>query len=183
MKKLMVLVLVLVMTSLAGAGTISYLPSSTTIQGSDVVSMTVSASGFDADGLPDIALVDTLVTSLTGDVGSFAISNLAADAVWDFALGTNVTIPDTDLQVNPPGGVSSAGPTTLFTFDVSLSGTELLGDSITFGATSVETFLASNFQNFTNNIASVDGTITVVPEPMTLCLLGLGGLFLRRRKK
>ncbi|MHC4069560.1 MAG: PEP-CTERM sorting domain-containing protein [Planctomycetota bacterium] len=183
MKKLMVLMLVLVMTSLAGAGSISYLPSSTTIQGSEIVSMTVSGSGFDADGLIDIVLIDTLVTSLTGDVGSFTISNLAADAAWDFPAGTNVTIPDTDLQVTPPGSVSSVGPTTLFTFDLSLSGSELVGDSITFGATSVVSIVASTFTDFTNNISSVDGTVTVIPEPITFGLLGLGGLFLRRRKK
>jgi hypothetical protein len=33
---------------------------------------------------------------------------------------------------------------------------------------------------YTTPVASVD--VTVVPEPMTIILLGLGGLFLRRRR-
>jgi len=40
---------------------------------------------------------------------------------------------------------------------------------------------ALDVENVANNYASV-GTIYVTPEPMTLSLLGLGGLFLRRRK-
>jgi hypothetical protein len=182
MKKLLVLFLVFAMASWASAGLITYSPSATTIEGIEVVTVTVIASGYDVDGLPDIALIDSLVTTITGDTGSFVISNLAADAAWNYSAGTNVTIADTDLQVAPPGSVSAAGPTTLFTFDVTLSGTESLDDAITIGTSGVSAVVASTFDDYAFTATSASGTITVVPEPMTIALLGLGGLFLRRRR-
>ncbi|MHC4069562.1 MAG: PEP-CTERM sorting domain-containing protein [Planctomycetota bacterium] len=181
MKKLLALVLVLAMASWASAGLVTYSPSATTIQGAETVTVTVTASGFNLDGLADIVLIDTLVTTLTGDTGVFVISNLAAHSAWDFAAGTNVTIADTDLQVTPPASVSSTGPTTLFTFDVALTGGEMNGDYLTMSATGVTSVVASDFVTFTSNLTTASGTITV-PEPMTIALLGLGGLFLRRRR-
>ena len=41
-------------------------------------------------------------------------------------------------------------------------------------------YLMDNNNEFTNE--GYDGVMTIVPEPATLCLLGLGGLLLRRRK-
>ena len=101
MKKLLVLFLVFAMASWASAGLITYSLSDSEIElgSSDVITVTVIASDFDADGLTDISMIATLVTTITGDTGSFVISNLAADAAWTYIAGTTVTIADTDYRL------------------------------------------------------------------------------------
>ncbi|MDO8301752.1 MAG: PEP-CTERM sorting domain-containing protein [Sedimentisphaerales bacterium] len=43
-------------------------------------------------------------------------------------------------------------------------------------------FIVTDAQNYSNGAATMDATLTLVPEPATMILLGLGGLLLRKRK-
>ncbi|MHC5183328.1 MAG: PEP-CTERM sorting domain-containing protein, partial [Planctomycetota bacterium] len=57
----------------------------------------------------------------------------------------------------------------------------------TFAGTLVTTTLAGivngdTFVMIDGNLANMDAGITFIPEPMTMALLGLGGLMIRRKK-
>jgi hypothetical protein len=43
-------------------------------------------------------------------------------------------------------------------------------------------FIVTDAHNYSNGAATMDATLTLIPEPATMILLGLGGLLLRKRK-
>ena len=76
--------------------------------------------------------------------------------------------PGWDVTAFDSGGAYVAGD--YFLFDLQ------------FGATSAMPLLIDIY-DYSVSYTTPAGTITVVPEPVTIALLGLGGLFLARRKK
>ena len=109
-----------------------------------------------AGGSPYLTLLQP-ATAIETAAGSMASSSTSSQAAYMLAAAgvpwTEATDVDTGLW---------------FTFDVTVDGVE--GD--------IETIDIGNWG--TSPLASV--TVTIIPEPMTMALLGLGGLFLRRRK-
>ena len=167
MKKLLVLTLVLGMATLANAGLVlttgatQLLPTETTTLGIDSDS---GITGFE------------VAIQIEGP-GALDAANIIFPEEWMF---TPYVKSADDLMVDVTGGdfFAKTGPLVvaegiLFTClgegDVIVTliatGDNIL-DGVTYGAGTV-------FDTM---------TITQVPEPMTLALLGLGGLFLRRRK-
>lgn len=169
MKKLVVLMLVLGMASLASAVLVS---SDTVTTGSVVWSVvdeqligvnatgTVDAEPYWIDGVT--SPWDNIVVGI-GPMDGSKFTGSFNDAAGDAA----------DVSEWAPGGFNASGydgsdlvlpnlgTGQWFQFDLSGLGTIGIGDYSSFDAV---------------------GTITVTPEPMTMVLLGLGGLFLRRRK-
>jgi hypothetical protein len=92
----------------------------------------------------------------------------AAGNIASVADYSSVSILDVELAANDSGGNVAAGIHFSFTLDVSSEWDETPFD-IWITKPKDETF-------------PVEHTLTVVPEPMTLALLGLGGLLLRRKK-
>jgi hypothetical protein len=167
MKKLFVLALVLSMTTMAGA------TMTLTLAGpADGSNIAVHASGFvSGDGIT-IAVV-TSAGALSGGVANIPP---APDATMVFGLASD---PE-----GPTGGALINGMDGIICGIDSFSGTATAGagdyiDQIVFTGsiltTKVYIYKTVDFLTWTE--------IFPAPEPMTLALLGLGGLFLRRRRQ
>jgi hypothetical protein len=104
------------------------------------------------------ALSDITALDAAGNMASF----VPYDA--DDGIGYEVTV-----AMNPvaPGPAIAVGPQFTMTFS---------------GALIDETSTISLYAGPDYTIPTTSVAVTVVPEPMTILLLGLGGLFLRRRK-
>lgn len=182
MKKFLVLTLVLGMASLANA-TLSIV-----VDGADVEEITINELDTimigvyeDTDGSANytgqtqvlVALLTTDLASWTGVTEVYsppAIIPTSSD-VWTY-YGTGVD-PTLDVYY---GNFASGSPT-----DYALAGI--------FGELELQCNAASDIDDVTvimysaTDMSELDRvTIHQIPEPMTFALLGLGGLFLRRRK-
>jgi hypothetical protein len=168
MKKLFVLALVLSMTTMAGA------TMTLTLAGpADGSNIAVHASGFvSGDGITIAVVVDA--GSLSGGVANVPP---APDATMVFG-------PASDPE-GPTGGMLIDGMDGIICGIDSFSGTATAGagnyiNQIVWSGTSATAYLYStvDFETWT----ATGAQMTLIPEPMTMALLGLGGLFLRRRK-
>ena len=144
MKKLLVLMLVLGLASLANAGLV------VSFDASEIsVGIEETVTGY-----------EITVEVISGDLALDG-SAVTYDYTWDFDNLVSTDTPDL-FRVSASQFLSAAqGPGTLFS-----------GLAYTGAGTAV-------FTDLYNQSAPVS---VLIPEPMTMVLLGLGGLFLRRRK-
>ncbi len=161
MKKLLVLMLVLGMASLASAG------------------LSIRISGEPGAG----EQFSVILSGLVSDLGGGEIAG---------AIETAIAADDHGV-IKPTVGLGSTTDSfgAFGTYDFSIG----VGNDVT-GWTSdgdwVEVVFTAGLAGTSYEFALQDGTfshvygseigVTVTPEPMTMVLLGLGGLFLRRRK-
>jgi hypothetical protein len=165
MRKLLVLVLVLGIASVANAaltideGAGSALPDGTLTIGivSDDTSSWYGLLVIDPGG--DGSLTNGVDLAAAGDLGSIMIFT------YDIGIGFGYDMTADGLTVLPSAGTQ---------FEVDWDTTGLMaGDSATI----------SLYANGNTDTAVDTAVVTVIPEPMTVALLGLGGLFLLRRRK
>lgn len=158
MKKVLALTLVLGLVGIANA-TISLVPSAATINVGDTITISVVSDSTAAYG----AWLEPLDNGVGTFGGLVKLAAAGADASMD--------------------GVSYAPWWTFEAKSFNPAAPIVVGDHFTIDFTGSAEGVASltlyEFDGATP-IQTVD--ISVVPEPMTLGLLGLGGLFLRRRK-
>jgi len=173
MKKLLILMLVLGLASaasaahsLGGATTISNTGDTTaivTISADSTAAITsVVEDSEGADGMPTTGV--TTIASVTKTDAAGEQATVTAYGSLDYAF--TVSAKDT---TEPFDSVATG---VQFNVNLDIAGLGLAVD---------DTFVIYLYNEaYTSTFAS--HTVTVTPEPMTIALLGLGGLFLRRRK-
>jgi hypothetical protein len=175
MKKLVVLMMVLGLATMANAGLqISVNGSLTQDAITLVASNTVTIDIYNPAGV-DPRNFTAYLDFLPNDAGAYNLANArlgpqAGDFPSDFIFNAIGTVDEyTDNQNWAPGTVTET-PGTIFLVD--------------FHCLGVGTVTVNLYDSRVGDGMQVVDTLTIhqIPEPMTMALLGLGGLFLRRRK-
>ena len=161
MKKLLILVLVLGIASAANA-TVSFVDSGLTVLTGSSVSIDIQSD--------DTAAYLRYVGQTPGLADMTAMSS-------DAKAGPDRAVVESPMSYNGYWSIE-AKDSDPDTWEI-VSGTHFTG-TLDVGDTSGTYTLNLYHTNFSTIIDSLP--ITIIPEPMTIALLGLGGLFLRRRK-
>jgi hypothetical protein len=178
-KKFLIFALVLALCSTASAVSVSLTSGgkSTLVQGVDwTVGQTITVDLVVDTSTKSIYVIDFLVPSAVGTASVGAWSAAMPNFVSPGTLDGSGNIRDAGATC-PTGSPAAAG-TVLYSFSVVLSDTGLISpymvgtDYIITGGTTVYASPTGIGQN----------GLHIVPEPITIALLGLGGLFLRRRR-
>ena len=165
MKKLVCLMIVALIGTVASAAVIELLSPATAEVG-DIVTINLYS---------DVTAGDFTVLSISDGGAGGSASNAVVTAGFDWVIFTGPGTLNT-------GGFLVENATGKTNFGSPLVGGILYSFDYTVAAAPIGTII-----NFTAD-GNVGGTIIsgaameVIPEPITIALLGLGGLFLRRRK-
>jgi MYXO-CTERM domain-containing protein len=173
MKKLLVLALVLSMATLANAALTLTISGPTELAKAAVGTYTVTSSGQDLAGI-DLDIISDQGAQPFGIGGGILLATSRNSALDTAAIN----------------GASGNYELVVVNDTPALIGTTLFSFTFTAGTTA-GTYHVSTIENsiYDTDFNAVIGTVMpsfavrVTPEPITMTLLGLGGLFLRRRSK
>jgi hypothetical protein len=184
MKKLLVLMLVLGMATAASAATITLREQSSGLSSyeytpGETVTIEVVSGGLTGSGASRIGRLAMSLDTDSDEADSSSAGTLHATLSNNLGWNNGSPAPHPDLITGIVGEAAvgqGVGNVVLYTFDVQVD--SMATDTITIGANI--TLLKNPF----GGDLTVDSVTDLVmtPEPMTIALLGLGGLFLRRRR-
>ena len=168
MKKLFVLLMVVGMVSVANAGLVLVPPQVAPGEAINIQTDPIAAS------IDPVSVWIAAATGVSLDAGTLSYTGSAA-AITDFSS-------DPDLLALAASVVGeSVGRLDLVELqDLAVPAKQVTGLAAAYGVLGDSGLGAVYMLDF--DMAQVMGKVDVVPEPVTITLLGLGGLLLRRRK-
>jgi hypothetical protein len=179
MKKLLVLALVLSIATIANAGlVVSGAPADMLTGATATINITTdsiisSAAGGEWNGWA--LVVETSLAGLSG--GAAVVPNETGVSIFDGVMAGAGFAPPAGTDGVSGTILAAAGP-------IAASSSLFTGITLTAGQTTglahLVLVLTNDYEIFTTQPV---GTVNITPEPITMTLLGLGGLFLRRRSK
>ena len=197
-KKLLVLMLVLGLVSAASATVITYQPSHNgSTADYEAVAGEVVYIDIDATGADHLMSTGALLVTITGDATITDLSSLTyapSQGTWDVTMGLI-----TNAELDDPQNARLRAATLMIQdmFWLLLPNSPVGNIGITYGGTGTATVtvVPNNEANTWGNtgyanggqagqdLDAAGGVFNIIPEPMTIALLGFGGLFLLRRRK
>ena len=169
MKKILVLMLVLGIASTASAG-LSFATGSATITVGESVSVALQIDSASVGA----SSLDNMVGYYSGTVATLAAPTQGADAIA-FTVNTKTGAYAGYFQI-----ISGTTVTGGFSLGDEVAIATLTGDAA--GTYTIYSYMTSMWDITGGWDDSFTLTVNQIPVPMTFGLLGLGGLFLRRRK-
>jgi len=183
MKKLLVLTLVLAVAGLANAAIVLQ-ASSTSVNPGDTITLSIVATAGELVQTIDVGLITDNGAGGLATVGAFnSALNTGTDngyngVDWGFAAGDLAALTAGVTLGSPT--VYAGGTIYSYQYKVALNASGVI--SFTLPDVSDDVF-ATSVMLSTQEAVGISGTqVNVVPEPMTMGLLALGGLFIRRKK-
>jgi len=181
MKKIIAILVLCAFVSVSSAA-IVFQTASTTVGYGDTFTVNVVA---------DTAVVGLAIsTTVSGDATGWSNNIMAVSGSFNtngtlIAPGNVVNLAVRGASGTAGTGVTYAAGTVLFSFDVTAGNVDgvITIDDYNGSAASAGLTGGPMATKVDAVAASIDAlTVNVVPEPMTMALLGLGGLFIRRRR-
>ena len=175
MKKFLVLALILVFAASASAVSVSLLSG-----GSSSITAAVGTV-IQVDLVSDIPVISITSIDFDNPVG---VATVSAVGAWNglFTVGVNPgTLSGNDiLRAQAGASAAVAAGTVLYSYSATVAGNGLLMPSMPNSYDNIKTTQSPGY--FYTSIIGKNGLNITIPEPITIVLLGLGGLLLRRRK-
>ena len=172
MKKLFALLVILALCGAANAATVSLVDEGTTIAATGGVEYTLEITS-----TGPLFSLDLLI-SVSGDATiTGAMGQDASDYGWDAGLDSDPIYGTGNVNIGASNFNNAPGPLVAY-----IKVTYGSGEVVVSIEDSVASIGGSVDGTTYGDIDVSTGTVTLLPEPMTIALLGLGGLFIRRRK-
>lgn len=143
----------------------------------DVVSFTVSGSFDPAGDTRGIAGYDGDVAATGGSLGGYANGGL--DAGFFVNAGNNVVAGQLPQIINP--AFVTSNPVVLFTFDWTATAEGTF--DVSTATNQFKAYVGGNGASRDVSYTDLAQSLTVVPAPSSLALVGLGGLVATRRRR
>ncbi len=155
----------------------------------DGVDPNATTGNYDVDLLSDITMIivaDTGILSVDTDIlgPGTAKAPISSHALFTGALGSDGVIQNNGTELITlisiacvPDFIPVPAGETLYSFTYTVPN----APGTTIDITGDNVFVQFRDFDFTQTTSLGAATLNIVPEPMTIALLGLGGLFLRRR--
>jgi hypothetical protein len=170
MKKLLIMLAVLAMATVANAGLVL-----DPLEADNTTGLNIQTDPIDVADVQQAAFLAVGGGGGALDAGTVVYGG-SLSAITDF---TGVD-PDLDAAVAAVIGEAATRIDFIELFDGTENPPDVVGILVSYGVTNAQTETMVHLLNA--DTLDVMASAKIIPEPVTIALLGLGGLFLRRRK-